>query len=73
MRADSRSPSRAANISAVKPPRGIGEIDEAALSFGGFVSRSNERIFQSAPRSSSSLTTGAWRSAAAHISAVCPL
>ena len=73
IRADSMSPSRAANDSAVNPPRAIGEIDEAALSRGTLVSRSNDRTFQSAPRSSSSFTTSEWRSAAAHISAVCPL
>ena len=33
-RADSMSPSRAANNRAVNPPRAIGEIDDAALSRG---------------------------------------
>ena len=54
------------------PCEELGAAMASGLALGILVSRSFERIFQSAPCSRSALTTSGWRSAAAHISAVWP-
>ncbi|MNC84613.1 hypothetical protein D3C83_01710 [compost metagenome] len=72
-RAASMAPSRAANISAVQPPRGNGELGPPLRGNSSTgASRIVERASIAAPAATSRRTTPAWFSAAAHISAVSP-